>query len=129
MPDYVVSKVSDALNDEGKPLRSSKILVLGLAYKANVDDCRESPSFVLMENLKLRQWLIITIHLYPLYRPPVSMPISMVKNPLTLKMFMISFSCLLIMLSTRNSISVIIPALLWTPEIASKRDLKKYYQA
>ena len=52
MPDYVVSKVADALNDEGKALRASKILVLGLAYKANVDDCRESPSFVLMEKLE-----------------------------------------------------------------------------
>jgi UDP-N-acetyl-D-glucosamine dehydrogenase len=54
MPDYVVSKVADALNDEGKALRSSKILVLGLAYKANVDDCRESPSFVLMEKLEAK---------------------------------------------------------------------------
>ena len=54
MPDYVVSKVADALNDEGKALRASKILVLGLAYKANVDDCRESPSFVLMEKLEAK---------------------------------------------------------------------------
>ena len=51
MPDYVVSKVVDALNDQGKAVNCSKILILGLAYKANVDDCRESPSFVLMENL------------------------------------------------------------------------------
>jgi UDP-N-acetyl-D-glucosamine dehydrogenase len=54
MPDYVVFKVADALNDEGKALRNSKILVLGLAYKANVDDCRESPSFVLMEKLEAK---------------------------------------------------------------------------
>ena len=54
MPDYVVSKVTDALNNEGKALRGSKILVLGLAYKANVDDCRESPSFVLMEKLEAK---------------------------------------------------------------------------
>jgi UDP-N-acetyl-D-glucosamine dehydrogenase len=51
MPDYVVSKVVDALNDQGKAVNCSKILILGLAYKANVDDCRESPSFFLMENL------------------------------------------------------------------------------
>ena len=52
MPDYVISKVTDALNAESKSVRGSKILVLGLAYKANVDDCRESPSFVLMEKLE-----------------------------------------------------------------------------
>ena len=51
MPDYVVSKVADALNNEGKAIKGSKILILGLAYKANVDDCRESPSFVLMEKM------------------------------------------------------------------------------
>ena len=51
MPDYVVSKVADALNEEGKSVKGSRILILGLAYKANVDDCRESPSFVLMEKL------------------------------------------------------------------------------
>jgi len=51
MPDYVVSKVVDALNDQGKAVNGSTILLLGLAYKANVDDCRESPSFALMENL------------------------------------------------------------------------------
>jgi UDP-N-acetyl-D-glucosamine dehydrogenase len=54
MPDYVISKVADALNDEGKAIKGSKILVLGLAYKANVDDCRESPSFVLMEKLEAK---------------------------------------------------------------------------
>jgi UDP-N-acetyl-D-glucosamine dehydrogenase len=54
MPDYVISKVADALNDEGKAIKGSRILVLGLAYKANVDDCRESPSFVLMEKLEAK---------------------------------------------------------------------------
>jgi UDP-N-acetyl-D-glucosamine dehydrogenase len=54
MPDYVASKVADALNDQSKALKGSKILVLGLAYKANVDDCRESPSFVLMEKLETK---------------------------------------------------------------------------
>ena len=53
MPDYVISKVSDALNFENKSIKGSKkILILGLAYKSNVDDCRESPSFILMEKLE-----------------------------------------------------------------------------
>ena len=52
MPDYVISKVVEALNDESKPIRGSRILLLGLAYKPNVDDDRESPSYVLMEKLE-----------------------------------------------------------------------------
>ncbi len=52
MPDYVVSKVSEALNSVRKPVKGSKILMLGLAYKANVDDDRESPSYRLMEKLE-----------------------------------------------------------------------------
>ena len=58
MPDYVISKVADALNEEGKAIKGSKVLILGLAYKANVDDCRESPSFVLMEKLEAKGALI-----------------------------------------------------------------------
>jgi len=54
MPDYVISKVTDALNNEGKAIKGSNILILGLAYKADVDDCRESPSFVLMEKLQAK---------------------------------------------------------------------------
>ena len=52
MPDYVIRKVISALNKEGKAVNGSRILLLGLAYKANVDDCRESPSFVLIENME-----------------------------------------------------------------------------
>ena len=52
MPDYVVMKVMKALNHVGKHVRGSKILILGLAYKANVDDDRESPSYLLMEKLE-----------------------------------------------------------------------------
>ena len=54
MPDYVIHRVSDALNDQRKSVNGSKILVLGLAYKPNVDDERESPSYVLMEKLQSR---------------------------------------------------------------------------
>ena len=52
MPDYVVSKVMEALNEHGKHVKGSKVLILGLAYKANVDDDRESPSYRLMEKLE-----------------------------------------------------------------------------
>ena len=51
MPIYVVTRLSEALNDQGKPIRGSKIGVLGVAYKKDVDDPRESPSFKLMELL------------------------------------------------------------------------------
>lgn len=52
MPDYVVSKVAAALNERKKAINGSKILVLGIAYKKNVDDMRESPSVFLMEKLR-----------------------------------------------------------------------------
>lgn len=54
MPDYVVSRVAEALNEQGKPLKGSRILLLGIAYKANVGDDRESSSYVLMEKLEAR---------------------------------------------------------------------------
>jgi UDP-N-acetyl-D-glucosamine dehydrogenase len=44
MPRYVVSRVLEALNDRGKVLKGSKVLVLGVAYKPDVDDVRESPA-------------------------------------------------------------------------------------
>ncbi len=51
MPGFVVGKVMDALNDRGKALRGSKITLLGMAYKKDVDDSRESPGFELLEML------------------------------------------------------------------------------
>ena len=52
MPDYVVAKVADGLNNQMKSIKGSNILVLGIAYKKNVDDMRESPSVMLMERLR-----------------------------------------------------------------------------
>ena len=54
MPDHVVAKVGEALNTVGKPIKGSKILLLGLAYKADVDDDRESPSYILIEKLEAK---------------------------------------------------------------------------
>ena len=52
MPDYVVGKVANALNAAKRSINGSRILVLGIAYKKNVDDMRESPSVILMEKLR-----------------------------------------------------------------------------
>jgi UDP-N-acetyl-D-glucosamine dehydrogenase len=52
MPDFVISRLTLALNDRGKSVKGAKVLVLGLAYKPDVDDVRESPSFELIEKLE-----------------------------------------------------------------------------
>ena len=52
MPDYVVNKAVLALNDRQRAIKGSKVLVLGIAYKKNVDDMRESPSVQVMERLR-----------------------------------------------------------------------------
>lgn len=54
MPEYVIGRVMEALNERGKPLKGSSVLVLGLAYKKDVDDVRESPSVILIELLQQR---------------------------------------------------------------------------
>ena len=52
MPDYVVDRTAKALNRHGKSLKGSQVLILGLSYKANIDDDRESPSFEIIEKLR-----------------------------------------------------------------------------
>jgi len=51
MPDYVVKRVTEALNHAGKPVKGSRILGIGVAFKAGVDDLRESPSLEVLEKL------------------------------------------------------------------------------
>ena len=54
MPQYVVTRLAEFLNEEGKPLKGSKVCILGMAYKKDVDDERESPSFHLWHELSKR---------------------------------------------------------------------------
>ena len=54
MPNFVLQKVGDALNDAGRPIKGSRILLLGVAYKADVADIRESPSLEVMRQLVSR---------------------------------------------------------------------------
>jgi len=49
MPHHVVERTMQALNDQGKALKGARVLILGLAYKKNIDDLRESPSIRLIE--------------------------------------------------------------------------------
>ena len=61
MPHYVVGKLQTALNDRGKSVKGSRVLVLGLAYKKDIDDPRESPAFEIIEEI-LRLGALVTYH-------------------------------------------------------------------
>jgi len=79
MPERVIHRVQDVLNDHGKPLRGSKILVLGVAYKADVSDTRESPGLELVMRLRAKG-AVVSFHdpmvevLGPTRKYPVKMP-------------------------------------------------------
>ena len=68
MMDYTINKVAEALNENGRAVKGTKVLVLGLAYKPDVDDMRESPSFGLMDRLKSRG---ATVDYYDPYIPVI----------------------------------------------------------
>ena len=59
MPDYVVEKVAHALNDAGKAVNGSRVLVIGVAYKKNIDDIRESPALDVMRLLEERRATVV----------------------------------------------------------------------
>ncbi len=61
MPDYVVKRVAETLNDAGKPIKGSKVLGIGVAFKAGVEDLRESPSLTVLERLA-RQGATVAYH-------------------------------------------------------------------
>jgi UDP-N-acetyl-D-glucosamine dehydrogenase len=54
MPYYVIEKTTEALNGQGKAMKGARILVLGMAYKKDIDDLRESPSLTIIELLRQR---------------------------------------------------------------------------
>ena len=58
MPDYVVARVKESLASQKKILKGARVLLLGIAYKANVDDDRESPAYVLWKLLQARGALV-----------------------------------------------------------------------
>ncbi len=59
MPEYVVAKAQDALNKKGKALKDAKILVLGVAYKKDVDDVRESPALDVIEQFEKKGAVVV----------------------------------------------------------------------
>ncbi len=59
MPEHIIRRVGDALNEHGKPLKGSRVCLLGMAYKKDVDDPRESPGFELMDHL-LEKGAVVT---------------------------------------------------------------------
>ena len=70
MPEHVVHRVGEALNSQKKAVKGSKILIVGLAYKPNVDDERESPSYALMELLSQRGAIVEYFDPYvPMIKP------------------------------------------------------------
>lgn len=98
MPRHVVSKVSEALNLVSKPLRGSKILILGLAYKKDIDDVRESPSLEVFRLLTAQGALV---DFYDPYVAEFSMGDVMVKRvPLTSE-GLASYDC--VVLTTNHS--------------------------
>ena len=71
MPAWVLQRIADALNGKGKPLKGSRVLILGLAYKKNIDDIRESPSIELIRLLREKG---STVSYADPYVPAVSAP-------------------------------------------------------
>ena len=64
MPDYVIKRMMEILNNDKKSLNGSRVLILGIAYKPNIDDCRESPIFPIIDKLELAgaDWSTVDPH-------------------------------------------------------------------
>ena len=97
MPAYVIGKVTDALNERSRPVKGSKVAILGMAYKKNVDDPRESPGFELMD-LLLKKGAVVSYndpHIATLPRMRHYPHLQMDSNPLTPE-FLAAQDCILI---------------------------------
>jgi UDP-N-acetyl-D-glucosamine dehydrogenase len=88
MPEYVVDRTARALNGQGRSLRGSRILVLGLSYKADIDDDRESPSFEIIERLRAAGAEVAYCDPYiPVARPGREHDIGLASVPCTAEEF------------------------------------------
>jgi len=87
MPKYVVKRVGEALNEDGKPLRGSNVLIIGIAYKPNVDDIRESPAAEIIE-LLMERGAVVSYHdpLVPRFPSMRKYTIDLESQPLTEEM-------------------------------------------
>jgi UDP-N-acetyl-D-glucosamine dehydrogenase len=97
MPAFVVSKVADALNDRAKSVKDSRVLILGMADKKDVDDPRASPGFELMD-LLLKKGAVVTyndLHIPELPRIQRWPDLSMTSSPLSAE-FLATHDCVLI---------------------------------
>jgi UDP-N-acetyl-D-glucosamine dehydrogenase len=88
MPEYVIERTARALNRHGKSLKGSKALVLGLSYKADIDDDRESPSFEIIERLRAEGVLVAYCDPYiPVARPGREHDLRLASVPCTAEEF------------------------------------------
>jgi len=84
MPAFVIGKLTDALNELGRSVKGSRVLILGLAYKRDVDDDRESPALKLMELLERKQAVFVYHDPYvPVMKPSRHYDYQLESVPLT----------------------------------------------
>jgi len=99
MPEYVIGLISDALNDKAKSIKNSKILLLGMAYKKDIDDLRESPALDVYEYLKSRG---AKVNYYDPYIPQFKWDNKIVKSKVYSDKLIKSQDCVVILTAHGN---------------------------